>query len=242
MGGKRLKPKGQWLPLCRNSNHVLLQKSWRISGLTRTGWSPTGIIFFALSYCYCLPLELGWISFEEFLLVPWSVRVIHKIQFLLHSVKKSLQIKHLTLWTKFQIDSGPNSWPDCRGHLCVPSGPWGRCAGPVGGDVEHSVLHGPFPTTPPVSWGPAATATPLWNNTSITCVNPHIFVVIFPVYSCAWFKTPACFKPTLRGLWSPPGHVAVVPNFGVTEDIGEFLGHQCSDLLHWCAQLQVAQV
>lgn len=36
--------------------------------------------------------------------------------------------------------------------------------------------------------------------------------------------------------------MAVVPNFGVTEDVGEFLGHQRSDLLHGCAQLQVAQV
>lgn len=39
-----------------------------------------------------------------------------------------------------------------------------------------------------------------------------------------------------------PGHVAVVPNFGVTEDVGVFLGHQRSDLLHRCTQLQVAQV
>lgn len=30
----------------------------------------------------------------------------------------------------------------------------------------------------------------------------------------------------------PPGHIAVVPYFCVTEDVGEFLRDQCSDLLH----------
>lgn len=40
VGGKRLKPNGQWLPLCWNSNHVFLQKSCRISGLTRAGLLP----------------------------------------------------------------------------------------------------------------------------------------------------------------------------------------------------------
>lgn len=39
-----------------------------------------------------------------------------------------------------------------------------------------------------------------------------------------------------------PGDVAVVPNFGVAEDVGEFLGHERSDLLDRRAQLQVAQV
>lgn len=36
--------------------------------------------------------------------------------------------------------------------------------------------------------------------------------------------------------------MAVVPNFGVTQDVGEFLRHERSDLLHRRAQLQVAQV
>lgn len=34
----------------------------------------------------------------------------------------------------------------------------------------------------------------------------------------------------------------VVSNFGVTEDVGEFLGHQRSDLFHRRTQLQVTQV
>ena len=42
-------------------------------------------------------------------------------------------------------------------------------------------------------------------------------------------------------LW-PPGHVAVVPDLGVTEHVGQLLGHQGSDLVHGGAELQVAQV
>lgn len=36
--------------------------------------------------------------------------------------------------------------------------------------------------------------------------------------------------------------MAVVPDFAVTEHVGELLGHQRSDLLHRRAQFQVAQV
>lgn len=39
-----------------------------------------------------------------------------------------------------------------------------------------------------------------------------------------------------------PGHVGVVPDPGVAQHVGGPLGHQNFDLVHWAAELQVAQV
>lgn len=39
-----------------------------------------------------------------------------------------------------------------------------------------------------------------------------------------------------------PRHITVVSYLGVTEDVGQLLRHQGSDLVHGATQLQVAQV
>lgn len=134
------KSNGQWLPLCRNSNHVLLEKSCRISGLTSAASISTGVIlksFLLLllpDSLYATPgsthqsksllLNKLWthsLNRYSCLVLTWLPGMLMWAIRSLMALRRSCRRRWGALWTSWSISSDSSrelrAWSHCHSSL-----------------------------------------------------------------------------------------------------------------------------